>query len=732
MMSSSLSAHNQARFASGGLLVAEALKALLAPPPVNVADYAAGHRWLANEGGGYVGRWNHAEAPYLMAPMDELGNLEIRTIAVVGPGQSGKSEIARNWVFASAEADPADFLWYSSSEPLVTSEVKTHFVRMEDNHLSLRQKLRGASLSYRRYGPMKVEFLPGIMSNFTSKSAPRIVADEFDAIAKAIPSALELLNVRRQTFGTRSKVLALCHPDLAPSTEEKDWNAGIMEIYRKSDQRKWYWPCPECGAWSSPNPTAVRVMTLHYDVNASDDDILENARLLCPVNGCLIEDGQRKAMNLEGKWIGAGQQIEQDGTVTGELIKRDTAGFWITGLMSPFMIGGIGGLAVSLANAERKYLIDGDRKAMAEVFSKRAGVPLTKDRKAQTIDANVVAERCESMMMGEVQNGVRFITAFADVQRNRFEVLVRGWGEKGESWVIDYQKIEADTAVSPIDWDRLIAFMAETVWPLADGSGRGMKARLVGFDSGGEAGVTMQAYDAWRRARTGRKLRRLGKIDGRDCWSVIPTKGASGANAPRLQVIYPDTQRSDKYAGARGDIPLAMFAPNSFKDDLMAQLNRAEAGPWAVHFPKALRKEAAPGQATPVQPFFVGMVEAENRMPNGKWVRATPKIPNEPMDLMVGNHALAHLTGLTRISWASPPPWAQEWETNSNVMTLTPAAQGSQPEVVHDRAPVSAVGPAPTIKGPVFYPAPQAAALQPAAATANGVQPRRSLVNKLA
>lgn len=662
-------------YATGHDVVLSALQSLLPPERVSVSEYAGRERWLANEGGGYVGRWSHTEAPYLTGPMDVLTSDEFLSCAIVGPGQCGKSEIPQNWLLQSVCTDPGDMLWYSATEFLISSFVKTRINPMIEMHAGLNDRLGRASsensLSFKRFGSMGVQFLPGTNSTMISKSAPRIVGDEWDAICMAVGDAKTLLDVRRQTFGNQSMLLAMSHPDLARDIEERGWTEGIMAMFRDSDRRLWWWQCPSCGAYSSPNPTAPRVMALHYDPEAPIDEIADMTRLVCPVNGCLIEDHQRRAMNLTGKWVGKGQSIDEAGEITGDLIRRETAGFWIVGLMSPFILGGIGRLAASRVQAERDLEVTGEDKSLKQVMIKQWGIPLERRRRVGELDANAIADRAETNLpLGIVANGVRFITTSIDVQSNRFEMLTRGWGVRGESWIIDFRRIEADTAISPSAWDDLIAFALNTYWPLADGSGRGMKARLAGFDSAGAPGVTQQAYDAWRRARSTRAARNLGRLDGRDCWSLMPLKGASGPQAVRLQVVYPDAARKDRAAAAFGQVPLGVFNPNLFKDDLGGQLDRAEPGPWAVHFPSALRSTAQP------HAWFEQLV-AERRLGNGIWRKVTPNARNEALDLMVGSHVLAFLTGINRIDWARPPVWAAEWDQNTNVGSLTDPTNAS-------------------------------------------------------
>jgi phage terminase large subunit GpA-like protein len=695
-------------FASGAAVVADALKAFLPPEPTNVADFAAAHRWLSNEGGGYVGRWSHEEAPYLIAPMEALSGEEYLTVAVVGPGQCGKSEIARNWLLTTVLSDPADMLWYSGSEPLVTSEVKGPIAKLLQDHKAMRELLRDNSLAFKRFGPMKVEFLAGIMNNFVAKTGPRIVADEWDIICAGVPAAKALLDVRRQTFKRRSKLLALSHPDLVQGYEERDWELGIMALFRDSTRNIWFWPCPSCGAWSSPVPTANLHMAIHYDETGSDEEIEAGARLLCPVNGCLIEDSQRRGMNLRGKWVGQGQQIDQDGVVTGERVRRDIDGYWIVGAMSLFTLGGIGGLAVDRARAERQYAIDGERKPLAQTLSKRWGIMLDRKRELGEIDAGTLAARADKdLVLGSVANGVRFITVFVDVQGNRFELMARGWCADGTSTVVDFRRIDASPGTSGADWDDLLAFATTHAWPLADGTRRGMRAMMVGYDTSGVPGVTLQAYNAWKRLKAARAVRPLGRIDGRPAFNVLPMKGASTANPPRLSVVFPDAVRGDRFAQARGEVPVGIFAPNAFKDDLNDQLAIADGATGFVRFPAALGKPPI----SPTENAWFEQLLAEARDKSGRWEPRRQGHPNEALDLMVGTHVLAFALGLRRIRWdAGCPPWARPWEQNANVVPLGGAAAAAATTVAaQERGQGGLPGTPATVAAPLPVTAPPAA-----------------------
>lgn len=609
--------------------------------------------------------------PYLVDPMDCLVSIDYLTVAVVGPGQSAKTSIGENWFLHSVGTNPAKMLWLMQTDDAVEAYVKDRINPMIDAHDVLRrnQGLRPVddSLHFKRFRSMSLEFLSATLRNLINKSAPRIILDEIDAYADGLGDVIALADVRRQTFGRQSKILAISHPDKARgNVPERDWGRGIMAVYADSDRRCWYWACPHCKGFSSPAPIATRVMVLDYSTEGTLDEVEESARLICPINGCVIEDQHRHAMNLTGRWVGRGQEISESGVITGTLIKSKTAGFWIVGVMSPFILGGIGGLARARVKAEREFDISGEDETLRQVMVKQWGVPYAPPPSVGSIDANDLADRAEkTLKLGTVPDGVRFLTIAVDCQVAHFEYLVRGWGVAGESWIIDKGRLPADPATSAEDWDKLLDLFARA-FPLDDGSGRGMTARAAAFDSAGAPGVTQQAYAAWSRWRKQRAVRLFGKISGRDCWSIVPTKGASGINAPRLQVVYPDTSRKANVIAGAGSVPVAMFNPNAFKDDLAGQLIKGDAGPWFVHFPDELRSKEPP------HVWFEQAVAERRDQKTGRWARVTPSSRNEALDLLVMTHVAAHLHGLARINWERPPSWAAPWDTNATVVAGAP------------------------------------------------------------
>lgn len=641
----------------------EAAGSVRPPQRMSVAEYAQKHRYLPG-GSGRGDRWRNEKTPYLVEPMEWLTSRMYQTIAIPGPGQVGKTVVPENWLLQSVALDPAPFLWYMQSDDSLEAYVKARINPMIDDHDEMRTALGPRpiddSLHFKLFRGMTAQFLTASMGNLINKNAPRIVADEIDAWG-IDGDVKPLLDIRRQSFGDESMLLALSHPDKATGMiPERDWLAGIMAIYADSTRCVWYWECPICGGVSSPNPMAARFMSLEYPTEGSLDAVEDGSYLLCPVNQCKIKEHKRNGMNKNGIWIGDGQEIRKDGKITGQRVNRKTAGAWIVGAMSSFIMGGIGGLAKARVKAERERDAGEDDDALRQVIVKQWGIPYAPSRAVGSISANDLADRAEpDLKTGEVPEGVRFIVIAVDCQLGYFEWICRGFGERGESWIIDRGRFTANPATDADDWDMLQDLFTKR-WPLADGSGRTMVARAAGFDSAGQPGITQQAYSAWSRWKKKGKVSSKGTLGGREVWSVLPLKGASTLNAAKLSVVYPDTSRKANKLVGRGDVPVGIFNPNTFKDDLGGQLMKAEPGPWYVHYPFALRSKEAP------HIWFEQMV-AETRLANGRWEKLNKSARNETLDLMVMSHVLAHLHGLSRINWEKPPAWAAPWATNALV-----------------------------------------------------------------
>lgn len=261
--------------------------------------------------------------------------------------------------------------------------------------------------------------------------------------------------------------------------------------------------------------------------------------------------------------------------------------------------------------------------------------------------------RTEDLGVRCVPEGIRFLVAAVDVQggkKRRFVVQVTGYGEKGKRWIVDRfeitQSLRTDERGECVrihpgsyreDWKLLISDVLEKTYPLRAHPAIRMSIMALGIDSGGEPGVTDNAYSFWRQCRREGLSRKVFLFKG----------GSRRGGSKLITKSYPDnTGRSDRHAKATGDVPLYLLQTDNLKDRIAAVLSRDTPGPNYVHFPDWLDDS------------FYDELTYEERGINGKW-EPPGRGANEAFDLMVYTHALVILKGYEKIKWEKPPPWAR-------------------------------------------------------------------------
>ncbi len=154
-----------------------------------------------------------------------------------------------------------------------------------------------------------------------------------------------------------------------------------------------------------------------------------------------------------------------------------------------------------------------------------------------------------------------------------------GYGENGERWLIDRYNIshtlpDSDGVIEkidpriPDDWYILISDVLEKRYPLAHNPNHFMPILAMAVDSGGEDGVTDNAYQFWRKCRRDGYAKR-----------VYLVKGDSTKRQKLITKTYPDnTARSDRHSSARGDVPLYLLQTDYLKDWINNALFRDTVG----------------------------------------------------------------------------------------------------------------------------------------------------------
>ncbi|HGX4674639.1 TPA: phage terminase large subunit family protein [Escherichia coli] len=634
---------------------------LRAPRRMRVADAVAQYMRVPMGAGNSV-PWDPLVAPYVIEPMNCLASREYDAVIFVGPARTGKTiGLIDGWVIYNVICDPADMLIIQMTEEKAREHSKKRLARTfrvspevvsrlspnkNDNNVYDRTFLAG---NYLKIGWPSVN----IMSSSDYKCVALTDYDRFPEDIDGEGDAFSLASKRTTTFMSSGMTLV----ESSPGRDVKDvkWRrtspheapptTGILSLYNRGDRRRWYWPCPHCGEYFQPCGDVVAGFRDIADpVLAS-----EAAYIQCPSCSGRIMPEQKRELNGRGVWLRDGESINADGSRYGDPRRSRIASFWMEGPAAAYQT--LSQLVYKLLTAEQEYETTGSEETLKTVINTDWGLPYLPRASMEQRKSELLEQRAEPVPSRSVPDGVNFLVATVDVQagrHRRFVVQVTGYGSRGERWIIDRYNItqslrgdsdgesqRIDPASYPEDWDVLLTDVFHKSWPLASDPSQQMRLMAMAVDSGGEDGVTDNAYKFWRRCRRDG----LGK-------RICLFKGDSIRRAKLITRTFPDnTGRTGRRAQAAGDVPLWLLQTDALKDRVNNALWRDSPGPGYVHFPDWLGS------------WFYDELTYEERSSDGKWSKPG-RGANEAFDLMVYAEALVILHGYEKIRWPDAPEWA--------------------------------------------------------------------------
>ncbi|OZA13356.1 MAG: phage tail protein, partial [Rhodobacterales bacterium 17-64-5] len=240
---------------------------------------------------------------------------------------------------------------------------------------------------------------------------------------------------------------------------------GLSRIEREfeaSDQRRYFVPCPHCGA----------MQWLQFDRLRWAKGQPETAAYHCEVCEQPIAEHHKTAMLEGGVW-----------RPTATSVDPHSIGFHISALYSPMGWKSWAQIARDwlAAQGSDEMLRAARNTLLGETWVESGDAP----------EWQRLADRREIFAATVPHLGL-FLTAGADVQKDRIEVDVWAWGRGLESWLVEHIVI-AGGPEDPAAWDKLTALLGRT-W--AHESGAVMQLSKLAIDTGYEA----PAVYAWSRA----------------------------------------------------------------------------------------------------------------------------------------------------------------------------------------------------------------------------------------
>lgn len=584
------------------------LRLLRPPPKLTLSEWADQHRILSR-GAAEAGPWRTARVPYMREVMDCFTDPLVERVVCKFASQLAKTEGAvLNPVGYFIDQDPAHILIVEPREFDAKKTSKKRLAPMIRDCPRLRGKVKDPRARDSENTILEKEFPGGSLTLAGANSPAGLAGDyirvllfnevsRFPASAGAEGDPVEIAEARTTTFPNRKIGM-----NSSPTDEGV---CRITKAFEDSDQRSYFVPCPKCGAMQT-----LRWAQVRWQRNGEGDHLPETARYYCDQCDAPWTEGERHEAVRSGEWVAAKEFVE-------------TAGFHLNALYAPWA-------NLSLPKLAAKWLKARHRPMMLKAFINTVLGEVWKDR-YETVHHDL-GKRRERYPLREgravVPVGVIVMTAGVDVQDDRLECQVKGYGLEDERWALQYHVLDGDPSTSA-PWLDLWELLCR---PLEMERGGSDYIRATAVDTGHH---TLRAYDFCRpRAR-------VQTADGRLAY-VFAIKGQGGTTGD-VWVAQPN--RANK-----GKIPLYTVRVDPAKEALYTSLQkRLEPGPGYLHFPL----EVAAGKAFDQEYFdqLTSEVVVTRSDPRGfekrVWELRAEGRRNEALD--TSNYADAAFYGLARM-----------------------------------------------------------------------------------
>lgn len=618
------------------------MRGLRPDPELWIDEWADEYMRIPRESGAAEpGPYRTDRTPYAREPMRCLSPAHpCRRVVTMVASQLMKTQIALNWIGGVIHMAPSNFLMLLPTLGLA-KRVSARVSHTIEATPVLKERVAKARSRDARNTMDTKEFEGGTLYATTAGSAANLAelaaryvygdeVDRWDVDVDNEGDPIELAETRMSTFGRNAKAYFSSSPTIKGASR-------IDDLFSESDQRHFYVPCPHCH----------EMQVLEWENLKYTEDYSKVQYLCCnPECGCLIDEHHKGEMLAKGEWRA---HAEGDG---------ETVGFYLNALYAP--LGWVSWLGLAKQYDKAKKAQDkGDLEPMQVFYNTR--LARLWDSAQEITKASELQARAEDYRLGTATTGVLILTAAVDTQHNRLELLVIGWGEGLERWIVDHQVIMGD----PADERTWLALDEKLKTRYRHTSGVELAICATAVDSGGHHTDEVYQFCRLRRWR-----------------NVFAVKGASKPGRP---VIAQRPSRVDvtwKGATEKHGAELWMVGTDTAKDWIYNRYALND-GPGALHFSNDLPTDFY--QQAVAERKIARYVKGHKRI---EWVKGKAD-RNEALDLLVYNQGMAHYLGLHRYKEAEWSKLRAAVSQGSLFADRQPAAEQETPSASAQSRPTS-------------------------------------------
>lgn len=453
-------------------ILSEAMLAWRPPPKLSLSEWADRYYRLSAESAAEPGTWH--TLPYQRGIMDAVTDPRVEKISVQKSARVGFTLSMCAAIGYHMHQDPTTIMVVQPTVDAAETFSKDMISSMLRDVPVLSQIVfrdadegpkKSANTILNKSFPGGLLSLVGANSGagFRSVSRRILLFDEVDCYPETAGSEGDPIDLgvkRTQAFWNR-KIIAGSTPLIAGSSR-------IAKLFESGDQRRYYVPCPHCGAMDFL--TFSEGVRGHWMAWPKDEP--RKAHFICRANGCVIEHKSKREMVERGEW-----------RADAEFHGHASFHIWAAYSYSP--------------NATWRHIAE-------EFLAANKAGPLhlqtfvnttlgeTWTEKGEAPDWQRLYQRREHYVVGTVPAEVVLLTCGVDVQRDRLVFEVVGWGSDRQSWSVDAGVLPGSPAGEEV-WKGLDELLARS-WPGADGS-PSKSIGVLAVDSGDQT----QAVYGWAR-----------------------------------------------------------------------------------------------------------------------------------------------------------------------------------------------------------------------------------------
>jgi phage terminase large subunit GpA-like protein len=441
---------------------------------------------LSSKSSAEPGRWRTHRTPYLKAIMDCLSPMSpIERVVFQKGAQLGATEMGNNWIGYVIHHAPGPMMAVSPTVDMAKRNSKQRIDPLIEESAVLADRVSPSRSRDAGNTILAKEFRGGVLVMTGANSAVGLRSmpvrylflDEVDGYPVDVDGegdAISLAEARTRTFARR-KIFIVSTPTIAGVS-------SIEREYLRSDQRRYYLPCPHC-----QHQQWLRFEQLRWEKGQPD-----TVAYVCEHCSTPILEHHKTEMLANGVWLP---------TVPDYFGK--TAGFHLSSLYSP-----VGWRSWRDIAAAWEQAVDRESGSAAAIKSfKNTELGETWVEEGEAPDWQRLLERREDYRIGTVPLGGLLLVGGADIQKDRIEVSVWAFGRGREAWLIEHRVVMGDTARAQV-WDELAAMLCER-W--THQSGAQLPLSRITIDSGF---ATQETYAFVRQVRDPRVMAVKGVAKG--------------------------------------------------------------------------------------------------------------------------------------------------------------------------------------------------------------------------